>query len=152
MDGRHASHRLRRGRSSAAGHVYHVRFSVLPGSSPLHELATARHVVHGLMATQRQARTLCFVVMPDHVHWLLCLEGGIDLSAVVQKARSLATRRIRREPGREHFAWQPGFFDRAIRRDEDLATVARYIVANPLRAGLVKNAGEYPHWDAIWLG
>ena len=28
---------------------------------------------------------------------------------------------------------------------------ARYIVANPLRAGLVKQIGDYPLWDAIWL-
>jgi hypothetical protein len=33
----------------------------------------------------------------------------------------------------------------------DLQSVARYIVANPLRAGLVKHLGDYPLWDAIWL-
>ena len=32
-----------------------------------------------------------------------------------------------------------GFHDRALRRDEDTLSTARYIVANPLRAGLVKN-------------
>ena len=35
--------------------------------------------------------------------------------------------------------------------DEDLKKTARYIVANPLRAGLVKRLGDYPHWDALWL-
>ncbi|MFV3290267.1 transposase, partial [Pseudomonas sp. NY11955] len=29
--------------------------------------------------------------------------------------------------------------------------VARYIVANPIRAGLVSRVGDYPHWDAVWL-
>jgi len=29
--------------------------------------------------------------------------------------------------------------------------VARYIVANPIRAGLVDNIGQYPYWDAVWL-
>jgi hypothetical protein len=38
-----------------------------------------------------------------------------------------------------------------LRKDEDLQTVARYIVANPLRAGLVEKIGDYPLWDAIWL-
>jgi len=28
---------------------------------------------------------------------------------------------------------------------------ARYIVANPLRAGLVERLGDYPLWDAVWL-
>jgi hypothetical protein len=28
---------------------------------------------------------------------------------------------------------------------------ARYIVANPLRAHLVRHVGEYPLWDCIWI-
>ena len=38
-----------------------------------------------------------------------------------------------------------------VRRDEDLRGLARYIVANPLRAQLVQRIGDYPHWDAMWL-
>ena len=47
--------------------------------------------------------------------------------------------------------WQRGYHDRALRRDEDLKAAARYIVMNPLRAGLVKRPGDYPLWDAVWL-
>lgn len=47
--------------------------------------------------------------------------------------------------------WQRGFHDHALRDDEDLRDIARYIIANPLRSGIAKNIGEYPHWDAIWL-
>ena len=47
--------------------------------------------------------------------------------------------------------WQKGFHDHAIRKDEDIKAVARYIIANPLRAGLVENIGDYPFWDAVWL-
>lgn len=47
--------------------------------------------------------------------------------------------------------WQPGFHDHAVRREESLEAIARYIVANPLRAGLVKKVGDYPLWDAIWV-
>jgi len=32
-----------------------------------------------------------------------------------------------------------------------LRRVARYVVANPMRAGLVKQIGDYPLWDAIWV-
>jgi putative transposase len=32
-----------------------------------------------------------------------------------------------------------------------MTSIARYIVANPLRAGLVERLGDYPHWDAVWL-
>ena len=29
--------------------------------------------------------------------------------------------------------------------------LARYVVANPLRAGLVEKLGDYPLWDAVWV-
>ena len=34
----------------------------------------------------------------------------------------------------------------------DLRVAARYVIANPLRAGLVDEIGKYPYWDAVWLG
>jgi putative transposase len=47
--------------------------------------------------------------------------------------------------------WQPGYFDRALRKEDDRLAVARYLVANPLRAGIVQRIGDYPHWDSVWL-
>jgi hypothetical protein len=47
--------------------------------------------------------------------------------------------------------WDKGFHDRAIRKDENLKNAARYLIANPLRAGLVKDIGDYPYWNAAWL-
>ena len=88
--------------------------------------------------------TLAFVVMPDHLHWLLQLEGD-SLSVLVGRVKSLVARR------QGGSVWQAGFHDHALRRDEDLRAAARYIVANPLRARLVKRIGDYPHWDAVWL-
>ena len=47
--------------------------------------------------------------------------------------------------------WQSGYHDHAVRSDEQLIATARYIVANPLRARLVRRIGDYPLWDAVWL-
>jgi hypothetical protein len=47
--------------------------------------------------------------------------------------------------------WQRGFHDHALRQDDDLAAAARYVIANPVRRGLVKRVADYPHWDAVWL-
>ena len=35
--------------------------------------------------------------------------------------------------------------------DEDIKNVARYIIANPLRAGLATNLNNYPLWNTIWV-
>ena len=93
---------------------------------------------------------MAFVVMPDHVHWLFEL-GNLSLADVVRSLKAASAREINQHLGQNGAIWQKNYFDRAIRKDEDLRTIARYIIANPLRAGLVAHIGEYPHWDAIWI-
>lgn len=98
---------------------------------------------------EHYAMTLAYVVMPDHFHWLMQLEQRGPLSAVVQRVKSRTTRSLRAE-GHERI-WQKNFHDHAVRKEEDLKNLARYVVANPLRAGLVASVKNYPHWDCIWL-
>ena len=141
-----AARRLRAGRWSEVGQIYLVT-TVTRDRLPLFEDFDRARMLIGIMRAD-QARgshqTLAFVVMPDHLHWLLQLKQG-SLSRLVGRVKSLAGKRIGRA------VWQDGFHDRALRREEDLQAVARYIVANPVRAGLVAHAGQYPHWDAVWL-
>lgn len=99
---------------------------------------------------QGLADTLAFVLMPDHLHWLIVLrEGTLESLTRTVKSRSAIT--INREFEWRGPIWQAGFHDHALRRDEDVKAMARYVVANPLRAGLVQRIGDYPLWDAIWL-
>ena len=92
------------------------------------------------------AVTMAFVVMPDHLHWLVQLIGNSSVCVV----KSFSARIIN-AAGSRGTVWQRGFYDRAIRKDDDLVAIARYIIANPLRAGIVDSVGRYPLWDAIWL-
>lgn len=88
--------------------------------------------------------------MPDHFHWLIELQDG-SLSGLMQRIKSLSTKAVSLSTGRKISLWQRGFHDRALRREEDLVKLARYVVANPLRAELVEKLGDYPLWDAIWV-
>jgi REP element-mobilizing transposase RayT len=81
--------------------------------------------------------------MPDHIHWLMIVKKA-DLSKTVKRIKSISSRYT------AELQWSDGFYDHMIRSDENLRTVARYIVANPVRAGLVRSVGGY-YWDAIWL-
>jgi putative transposase len=109
------------------------------------------HAARGLVAVLRQeqclqrADTLAYVIMPDHLHWLMELGHAISLSGVVGAVKSVSAHRF------DGIKWQAGFYDHAVRKEEDLQGMARYLVANPLRAGLVAKIGDYPHWDAVWL-
>jgi REP element-mobilizing transposase RayT len=94
---------------------------------------------------------LAWVLMPDHAHWLLQLGEKDELGIVVNRLKSSSSRLANRVLDRQGMFWAPAYHDHALRAEEDLLNIARYIVANPLRAGLVQRIGDYPFWNAIWV-
>jgi len=96
------------------------------------------------LQVEGRAETLCYMLMPDHLHWLLVLHQG-KLSEAVKLLKGRTAHAIGQP------VWQANYFDHAVRQDEDLRKIARYIVANPLRAKLVERIGDYSLWDAVWL-
>ncbi len=138
---------LRSGRYSIAGQIYSLTFVTQNRDCIFDDLFAARQAILNLHAeaVDKRVKTLAFVVMPDHMHWLMQLKPGADLSTSVRIYRSKVSLGVGAK------IWQKGFHDRALRRDEDLANAARYIIANPVRAGIVDRVGDYPHWDAIWV-
>ncbi|MFO1303511.1 MAG: transposase [Burkholderiales bacterium] len=87
---------------------------------------------------------LAWVIMPDHVHVLAALDGT-TLSDCMRRFKGRTSRFL----GNGRGLWQRGFYDHTLRREEDVVDVARYVVANPLRAGLVRRLGDYPYWDCV---
>ena len=145
------AHRLRIGRYSQGRQIYLITGVCWKRQRLFSNFVAARIVVRSLHDAERSAKTLCYVVMPDHFHWLMQLEEGVDLSATVRFVRALSTMRIKDRFCDVERIWQKGFYDRMMRREEDLQAVARYVVANPVRAGLVRSVREYSFWDAIWI-
>ncbi|WP_227875135.1 REP-associated tyrosine transposase [Oceanisphaera profunda] len=109
------------------------------------------HLKRSSTATISQFLGLAWVIMPDHLHWLMQLGESHDLSSTLQLCKGRSARAINLHLNRQGRLWQKGLNETTIRKDEDLRMVARYIVANPLRAQLVKKLGDYPLWDAVWL-
>lgn len=97
------------------------------------------------------ARMLAWVLMPDHAHWLLQLGESKSLQKVVESLKAFSALDTNAALARRGPVWGRAYHDHAVRRDEDLLTVARYIVANPLRACLVESIGDYPYWNTIYL-
>ena len=145
------SQALRKGRYSGANLIYVVT-TVCAQRRPLFaSFHNARLLVQSLREAEVSATTLCFVVMPDHLHWMLQLKAGAELSTTVRFVKATTTRKLRaRRPGIGP-VWQRGFHDHAVRREESLRALARYIMANPLRAGLASSPADYSFWDSIWL-
>ncbi|MGH8420630.1 MAG: REP-associated tyrosine transposase [Pseudomonas sp.] len=143
---------LRSGRFSEPGRIYLVTTATEKRHPIFSSFHLGRLVVEQLRRTEHEglAVSLAWVLMPDHLHWLLELKTG-SLDRLVKQVKASSAISINRITQRKGRIWQQGFHDRAMRYDEDPIKAARYIVANPLRAGLVERFGDYPLWDSVWL-
>lgn len=95
--------------------------------------------------------------MPDHLHLLLQLPDRSDvtgasvlrrgrpqsLGSVIATLKGFTTRQSW-TLGSEGQLWQLNFYDYILRGSESGMRIAEYILANPVRAGLVDQADDYP--------
>jgi REP element-mobilizing transposase RayT len=102
-------------------------------------------------AAEFEFDVLAYCVMPDHAH---LLAQGLTASAALRPFVSAIKQRSGYEFSRQTGSrlWQKGYFERTLRDDEDLLCVARYIEANPVRAGLVRSVGLWPYVGGRLLG
>ena len=145
---------LRRGRVSVAGQIYHVTSRATDHTRPFQNAPSAFEACRAIHRyfLSSDANCCAWVLMPDHAHWLIELGGRESLADVVGTLKQVIAASVNRERQSVGEAvWQRGFHDRALRRDEDILAVARYVVANPLRAGIAPRLADYPWWNAIWL-
>ena len=101
------------------------------------------------LAQDRHSDLFAWCVMPDHVHVLLRDRDPVAYMRRLKGSLTKSARVSQAGPG----LWQRSFFDRALRGEESIQEVARYIWANPVRAGLVDNPSEYPWSGSLaWPG
>ncbi|MFL9813776.1 transposase [Stutzerimonas sp. VN223-3] len=146
------SNRLRTGRHSQRGNLYLLTTTTSNRYPVFRDVALGRLVVAEFKAAHMDGwlNSLAWVVMPDHFHWLIEL-GDSSLEQLMRRVKTNSARGINRQRNSSGPLWQAGYHDRALRQEDDLRAVARYVVANPLRARLVNRLGDYPLWDAVWL-
>ena len=140
------------GRCSRVGVTYLVTTATAGRRRVFDSFSLAAIVARELIQCERARRwhLHAWVVMPDHLHLLLELRSG-TLDSTMRAFKGRCAHRINASRVCSGSLWQAGYHDRAVRRDEDLVAVARYVIANPVRAGLVTRIGAYPFWNAAWL-
>ncbi|MEX1080588.1 MAG: transposase [Halofilum sp. (in: g-proteobacteria)] len=133
---------LRKGRRSIAHQEYLITTVCLdrrPVFSTEANTAAFSEQIH------QDPHWLAWVLMPDHFHGLLRLSEGESLSEIVRALKGRTAREI------ADLHWQPNFYDHALRAEEDRLAIARYLLGNPIRAGIVSSLREYPHWGCQWF-
>lgn len=151
MSSRHMA--LRRGRVSLPGQLYLLTSTTVERRRLFTDFPLACTAARAFNDPRLldDARLLAWVLMPDHVHWLTALGERFSLDELVLRLKSASARRVNAIRNTKGPVWAPAYHDHALRAEEDIQAVARYIVANPVRAGLVRRVGDYPFWDAVWL-
>jgi putative transposase len=95
-----------------------------------------------LTAAREAFALLAYCFMPDHLHLLISGEReDSDLRRFVVRFRQATGYRHCRATGRR--LWQEGYYDHVLRDAEDTKTIVRYILGNPVRAGLTRVIGEH---------
>jgi REP element-mobilizing transposase RayT len=90
-----------------------------------------------------------FVLMPDHLHLFVAFDDElISLSGWMKSLKNAISKTLRLA-GIASPHWQKGFFDHLLRSEESYSEKWEYVRNNPLRAGLVACAQEWPYQGEI---
>jgi len=124
---------------------YSVTVHAFPGSRPFLSRECVVRVMRQFrqLAARHHFAVLAFCFMRDHLH--LVLEGTddtADLVRFISLFKQHSGFEHRRETS-EHL-WQEGFYDRVLRADEDSLDAVRYVLSNPVRAGLAQSIVDWP--------
>lgn len=83
----------------------------------------------------------CF--MPDHAHFLIePTQENQDAIKFISKYKQLTGYWYKQFFGFQ--LWQKSFYDHILRKEEDVSSVAKYILENPQKDMLVTNWRDYP--------
>lgn len=135
---------LRKDRYSKPGTYYFLTIAVAGRRKLFMNLENAIIVLDAIQWLRDANRfaVSAAVLMPDHLH-LVGQLGQSTLSRVMHTLKSYSARSLA-AAGVETPVWQEGYYDHALRDDEDYRGKVTYLLQNPVRAGLVSRVDEYP--------
>ena len=146
---------LRKGRVSFARQIYFItvccaqRECFLKSDDSARAAARTLHMLH----VEKHINLHAWVLMPDHMHLLIELRELQSLAACMGRINSCVAKAVNQALHRKGSVWQGAYFDRALRREEDIEVAIRYLLNNPIRAGFVNNIEAYPYWNILeWHG
>lgn len=144
--------------------AYFVTIRARAGTKPFTDPRLAQEVIDSLhwLRAHRGLRIYAYCLMPDHLHPLTQLpprksqdagqrpssrpaslaDPAAALGTVIGSLKSFTTTRSWKL-GCHGGLWQSRFYDHILRRSEDGHRVVTYILANPVRAGLVTEWKAY---------
>jgi putative DNA methylase len=100
----------------------------------------------------KRYRLIVWVVMPNHVHVMIEIFEGWPLDKILHSWKSYTANEANKFLQRKGKFWFREYFDRYIRDERHFANAVNYIHENPVKAGLVEKAEDWPYSSArFWL-
>ena len=140
--------RIPRGQQS--GYAYHV-INRGNGRTTVFHKAQDYEAFLSLLVEAKNHQTVkvfCFCLMPNHFHLVLEPAHQTALSHFMQWLLTSHVRRYHKHYGSSGHVWQGRYKSFPVQRDEHLITVLRYVLQNPVRAGLSSTAHEW-QWSSL---
>jgi putative transposase len=143
----------RTARACSGGYTYHVLNRGNAQATVFHKPADYETFVDMMAeaSVRIPMRILGSCLMPNHFHLALWPRDDGDLSRWMHWLMTTHVRRYLRHDRSTGHGWQGRFKAFPTQEDEHLLTVLRYIERNPLRAGLVARAEDWPWSSLRWL-
>ena len=91
-----------------------------------------------------------YVVMPEHVHLLISEPEQATIADAMHFLKLSFAKRLRSRSGAVESAsfWQKRYYDRNVRDAREFTVKLRYLHRNPVKRGLVKEAGDWK-WSSF---
>jgi putative transposase len=144
-------------------HAFFVTFSCYRRRKLLDDDRAKGAVVHYLSAQLKNQSGTCtgFVIMPDHVHVMVCFQQPGTLSAFMgqwKRRSSLALKNLFRTKLTGYGAkidlhgpmWQPKYYVFNVFSPDKAGEKLTYMHNNPIAAGLVQRAEDWRFSSARW--
>jgi putative transposase len=125
-------------------YAYFLTFCTRERRAVFRDASVASMVVEQILRAARrfEFEVLAYCLMPDHVHLLVHGRSErSDLHRFVKRAKQ-SSGQIYAHAAQQPL-WQDSYYDHVVRPEENLAGIARYIIENPVRAGLVTSPFDY---------
>ncbi|HXJ95154.1 MAG TPA: transposase [Terriglobia bacterium] len=131
--------------------IYFVTFSTEPRRAILDNASTHQAFIRFAgRAPSYGVHPGYYVLMPDHVHLFAAFaSNAVSLSTWMKSLKNSLSKALRAsQTAAPH--WEKDFFDHVLRSKESYEQKVAYVRQNPVRAGLVQRAEDWPYQGHIF--
>ena len=124
--------------------IFFITFTCC-GWRPLFEISNAYDAVYAWFDYLKSKGhfVVGYVIMPNHVHVLIATLESHSLSSILHSWKSFTATSANKLLGRTGTFWEREYFERRIRSQRHFDFAVRYILNNPVKAGLCQQFYQY---------